>query len=238
MDAAFILQFLADLRDHNDREWFATQTDRYQEVRAQFQEFVGEVLLSLADVRPAFGAQDPAKVIYRIYRDVRFSKDKTPYKTTVSALIGEGGKNTNLPCGYFQLEPGGKSFVVCGLYEPTTAQLHQVREAIAADPGSVRAILKSMKKHYPNGFTGARSNRVRGVTPEHPAYDLLLFKSYIAARSFTDDQVRAKTFPAQLKASLHGMFPLVDWLSTACQTARPTLVLSADERRQIKRGAR
>ncbi|MBY0505985.1 MAG: DUF2461 domain-containing protein [Bryobacteraceae bacterium] len=217
MDAVFVLKFLSDLSRHNDREWFATQTERYQNVRQQFQEFVTQVLLELADTRPAFGEVDPAKCIFRIHRDVRFSKNKTPYKTNISAVISEGGKNTEAPCGYFQLEPGGKSFVACGLYEPSTAELHQVRQRIAEDPTALRAILKGMKRHFPDGFTGEKSVRLRGFTPDHPAYDLLIFKSFVATRAFTDEQVIAKTFAGQLKASLKAMLPLLDWLNQARQ---------------------
>jgi uncharacterized protein (TIGR02453 family) len=236
MDAAFILKFLADLAAHNDREWFGTQTDRYQKVRQEFHDFVGEVLLYMADIRPEFGEVDPAKCIFRIHRDVRFSKDKTPYKTNVSAVIGVGGKNTDDPCGYFQLEPGGRSFVACGLYQPGTAELHRVREAIAADPKPLRAILRGMKKYYPHGFTGEKSARLRGFTVEHPAYDLLLFKSYVAMRKFTDEEVQAKTFPALLRASLRSMLPLLDYLDQVRTdpNGRPVSVLTADERRQIK----
>ena len=238
MDAAFILKFLADVGQNNDREWFATQTERYQTVRAEFEKFVGEVLLNLADVQPAFGALDPAKCIFRIYRDVRFSKNKTPYKTSVSAVIGVAGKKTDGPFGYFLIEPGGKSMVVCGLYQPSTAELHQVRQRIATDPAPLRAILRGMKKYYPDGLTGERSARLRGFTADHPAYDLLIFKSFVATRTFSDEAVVAKTFPAQLKASLRAMLPLLDWLEVARRdpdVQRPQSVLTAEERRQIKK---
>ena len=239
MNAAFLLKFLADVGQNNDREWFATQTERYQTVRAEFQEFVGDVLANLADVRPAFGELDPAKCVFRIHRDVRFSKNKTPYKTNVSAVIGVGGKNTDDPCGYFQIEPGGKSMVACGLYQPSTAELHQIRQRIAVDPTALRTILGGMKKHYPDGLTGERSVRLRGFTADHPAYDLLIFKSFVATRTFSDEAVLAKTFPAQLKASLRAMLPFLDWLEAARRDpdvqGRPQSLLTAEERRQIKR---
>ena len=241
MNVAFLLKFLADVGQNNDREWFATQTERYQTVRAEFQGFVGDVLANLADVRPAFAELDPAKCIFRIHRDVRFSKNKTPYKTNVSAVIGVGGKNTDDPCGYFQIEPGGKSMVACGLYQPSTAELHQIRQRIAADPTPLRAILRGMKRHYPDGLTGERSARLRGFTADHPAYDLLIFKSFVATRAFSDEAVMAKTFPAQLKASLRTMLPLLDWLEVARQdldVRRPQSVLTADERRQMKKERR
>lgn len=239
MDAAFVLKFLADLAKHNDREWFAAQTERYQEVRAQFQNFVSEVLLDLADERSAFGTVDPAKVIFRIHRDVRFSKDKTPYKTNISAVIGEGGKNTDEPCGYFQIEPGGKSFVACGLYQPGTAELDQVRQTIATDAASLRAILRGIKKHYPDGFTGEKSARLRGFATDHPAYDLLVYKSFVATRSFSDEDVMAKGYPRQLKATLRAMFPLLDWLKMARHelgaAKHVPLVLSSGERRELRK---
>jgi len=239
MDAAFILQFLSDLGRNNDREWFATQTERYQEARAQFQDLVGEVLLNLADVRPAFGAVDPAKCIFRIHRDVRFSKNKTPYKTNFGALIGVDGKSAEAPCGYFQLEPDGRSFVACGLYQPATAELHQVRQRIGADPAPLRAILRGMKKHYPEGFNGEKSARLRGFTPDHPAYDLLIYKSFVAQRTFSDEAVTSKAFPAQLKGALRAMLPLVDWLNEARvdpdAAARPKGRFADDEQRELRK---
>ena len=236
MDAAYIFKFLSDLSRHNDREWFATQTERYQKVKQEFQEFVADVFHSMADVRAAYGEVDPAKCVYRIYRDIRFSKNKTPYKTNVSALVAEGGRHADVPCGYFQIGPDGKSFVACGLYEPTTAELHLVRQRIAADPAPLRAILKGMKRHFPDGFTGERSVRLRGFTPDHPAYDLLIFKSYVATRAFTDEEVLAKKFPAQLKASLKAMLPLLDWLQEARQDpdGGPRGLPMAGERRSLK----
>ncbi len=235
MNAAFVLQFLSDLAQHNDREWFATQTERYQEVRAQFHDFVGDILHELADIRPTFGEVDPAKCIFRIYRDIRFSKNKTPYKTNVSAVIGEGGKNTEDPCGYFQLEPGGKSFVACGLYQPSTAELHQVRQRMAEDPAPLRAILKGMKKYYPDGFTGERSARLRGFAPDHPAYGLLVYKSFVLTRHFADDAVLGRTFRRQLSASLRAMLPLLDWLNEARRDPDAGPALRLDEAKASRR---
>lgn len=239
MDAAFILKFLSDLSSHNDREWFATQTERYQRVRTEFQDFVGEVMSSMADIRPAYGLVDPAKCIFRIHRDVRFSKDKTPYKTHVSAVITTGAKNAEDPCGYFQLEPGGKSFVACGLYTPTTAELHQIRQRIADDPAPLRAILRGMKKHYPDGFTGERSARLRGFPAEHVAFDLLVFKSFVATRAFPDETVLSTAFLSQLKGSLKAMLPLLDWLDAARRdpdaSGRPQAMLTAPERPQMQK---
>jgi uncharacterized protein (TIGR02453 family) len=217
MDTEFVFSFLRDLARHNDREWFQSQADRYQDVRLQFKEFVDGVLDALARDEPAWGALDAGDCLFRIHRDVRFSSDKSPYKTNVSAVICPGGKMSGHPGVYVSLEPGGKSELAGGLYTPTTAELLKIRTRIAADATPLRAILKAkaFRKCFPEGLNGERAKTLRGFPKDHPAADLLRVKSHIAWRHLTDEEVLAKDFPKLVVACFRAMIPLCRWLDQA-----------------------
>lgn len=243
MNSQPILTFLRDLKRHNDREWFQSQADRYADARLIFKEFVGDVIGALVKDAPEWAQLDPGKCIFRIHRDLRFAKDKTPYKTNFSAFLTSGGKAADSPGVYLSLEPGGKSMIAGGFYQPTPAEVHQIRSRIAADPAAYRAILKgrSFLKHFPDGLNGEVSKTVRGYKPEHPAYDLIRVKSHIAFRMPPDEEVSAKTFPATLASSFRSLLPLVRWLAearldpTGSATTGAGILISESERRSLGR---
>jgi uncharacterized protein (TIGR02453 family) len=214
MDTRLILQFLADLAQNNNRDWFLTQTDRYIAVKDAFTAIVQELLDGLAKVDPRAGALDPAKQVFRIHRDVRFSKNKDPYKIHMGAMLAPG-KGADPGC-YFHLEPGGKSVIAGGLYQPEPRELAHIRAAIARDSQGLRSILahRTFRKHFPEGFNhGEHAKVVRGYKPDHPAWDLIRIKSYAAFGSFSDEQVLAgKPFLKTAQAGLRALVPLNDWL--------------------------
>lgn len=232
-----IVSFLRDLARHNDREWFQGQADRYADARLIFKEFVGELIEALAKDEPAWAELDPAKCIFRLHRDLRFSKNKTPYKTNFSASLSAGGKSVDAPGVYVSIEPGGKSMVAGGLYQPTPAELQLIRTRIAADPAEYRALLKAraFQKYFPEGLNGDRSKVVRGYRPDHKAYDLIQIKSHIAFRTLPDEDVLAKTFAGTVAGSCRALIPLCRWLGEArvdpTASGRPGVVLSEQERR-------
>ena len=128
-----------------------------------------------------------------------------------------------------------------GFYQPTPAEVHQIRSRIAADPSAYRAILKARTflKHFPDGLNGEVSKTVRGYKPEHPAYDIIRVKSHIAFRMPPDVEVSAKTFPATVVHSFRALLPLCRWLAEARldPTARagPGILISESERRNLGR---
>ena len=244
MRFAPILSFLRDLQRHNDREWFQSHSERYADARVIFRDFIGDLIEGLAKDEPAWAQLDPAKCVFRIHRDLRFSKNKTPYKTNFSASLAAGGKITASPGVYVSIEPGGKSMVAGGLYQPSPAELLQIRTRLAADPAAFRALLaaRPCRRCFPEGLNGERSKAVRAFRPDHPAYDLIQVKSHIAFRTLPDTEVLAATFAKSALACCRSLIPLCRWLASARVDPSASLgraaVISESERRNLGRSRR
>lgn len=131
-----VLDFLTDLRENNNREWFNASKDRFRKVEAIFNDFTGLLIEGIAEFDPAIRGLTVKDCTYRIYRDTRFSPDKTPYKTHMGAYICAGGKKSEKAGYYFHIEPSGEHYLggslwACGLHCPSPAILSSVREEIA-----------------------------------------------------------------------------------------------------------
>ena len=209
-----VLAFLRDLKKKNNREWFQRQTERYQETKEVFTAFVEDLLQRASAFDATLQNLEASRCVFRIHRDIRFSKDKTPYKTHYGAFLSGAGKNSNGPGYYIHIEPGGKSMMAGGLYMPPTADLVAIRERIASEPKELRALLgnRALRKHFPDGMNGERSKVVRGYKPDHPAYDLLLVKNYIVWRHLSEEEVLSKALAKNVTAAFATLAPLNDWL--------------------------
>lgn len=115
MDFTVIFKFLKALSKNNNRGWFEKNKPRYLESKAIFEEFMTDLLHEMILFDRSLSAQDPKKLMLRIYRDIRFSKDKTPYKTNFGASISSTGKGTGRPGYYLHIEPGNKSYAAGGV---------------------------------------------------------------------------------------------------------------------------
>jgi uncharacterized protein (TIGR02453 family) len=147
---ASLLQFLYDLSQNNNRDWFEKNKKRYEiEVKKPFEQFVGEVIAKLQVIEPDFHIQ-PKDCIHRIYRDTRFSADKTPYKTHVSAIFTPRGRQTMDYPGYYLHLEFGNLMIGGGAYFLDKNQLYMVRKAIAQDPEAFRKVMSDpdFVKHY------------------------------------------------------------------------------------------
>lgn len=204
-----LFRFLADLKVNNDRAWFQEHKERYErDARASMLAFLGALAPVLHRISPHF-VVDPRPVggsMFRIHRDVRFSRDKSPYKTHLGAHFphsGEGSERVHGPGFYLQLEPGA-SFAGGGVWHPEPDTLRQLREAIAEEPRawkSIRAagpILGDTLKRVPQGFA-----------PDHPWADDLKRKDHYLGTDFTDAEVLAPDFLQHLEAAFRRAAPLV-----------------------------
>jgi uncharacterized protein (TIGR02453 family) len=213
-----LFRFLKDLKANNDREWFQENKARYEvEARGVMLRFIGEFsgpLSSIskhfiADPRPSGGS------MFRIYRDTRFSKDKTPYKTHIAAHFPHraaqaGGVHG--PGFYLHLEPGG-SFAGGGLWHPEPDALFKVRQAIATKS-------KAWKKLRESGLeiSGDALQRVpQGFASDHPCAEDLKFKDFYTTTSFTNVQVLAPDFLDQVTEACQKSAPLVAFLCKALE---------------------
>ena len=176
------LDFLRDLRAHNDRAWFDQNRKRYDSARGSFELLVTELII-LSGSFEDLGSVTADQCIYRIYRDVRFSPDKTPYKTNMGAVIGKGGRKTVGRSYYLQIGPEGESFIAAGLYMPSKEQLELMRRAIASDSSPLRKILN--KRDFKRYFSGLEGEQLKtapqGYAKDHPDIDLLRYKQFLAS---------------------------------------------------------
>lgn len=212
------VQFLADLAANNERSWF-------QPRRGEYERLLKEPLEALcADLTERFAAAglpleaDPQRSPFRIYRDVRFSRDKSPYKTHVAArfpMRGAPGIG-----GYFSLGPG-MIYAGAGMHMPEPARLAAFRAAVAADPDRLRALLVEPAFVETFGDLGGdRLTRVpAGYPKDHPAADLLRLKETVFSRSLSDEEAFSPDLPDLLTRTFAAGVPLLRYLAEATVSA-------------------
>jgi uncharacterized protein (TIGR02453 family) len=217
------LTFLRSLARNNRREWFEANRDRYEsEVKRPLQILVEEIDARLGELAPEM-VGNPKRSIFRIYRDVRFSKDKSPYKTNAAAWFyhrdaGHAVGTAAVHGGagfYFQIAPK-ECMVAGGIWMPPTAALKELREAIAEDPGALESILNAtaFKRAFGKLSEEAVLKRPpRGFDADHPAAALLRYKSFTVSRELTEAQVLSPKLPDIVAKQYATMLPFVRWLN-------------------------
>ena len=207
------LEFLRELQVNNNREWFNANKPRYQAANDHFKEFAGSLLdeMSHHDNIEALN-------VFRIYRDVRFSKDKSPYKYNFGASMSRATKW--LRGGYYlHIEPGG-SFAGGGFWEPNPADLKRIREGIAANPEGLLKILAdpTFRKTFGQLEGEQLKTAPQGFPKDHPALDLIRFKQYLISRKFSDKEVLAPSFRDEIVTTFKNMRPFFDYMSEILTT--------------------
>ncbi|MFZ2286126.1 MAG: DUF2461 domain-containing protein [Bacteroidales bacterium] len=210
------LTFLSDLRYHNEREWFSTNRNRYEEARGNFETFVQAVLDEIMKFDPIYKGLEAKSCIFRINRDTRFSHDKSVYKTNFGAFMVRGGKKNGdkFPGYYLHIEPGA-SFVTGGSYIPPSPWLNAIREQIDRNGDKLLQIISS--RSYKKYFDGLEGEKLkvppRGYSRDHPHIELIKMKSFLAERNFTDAGVLAPDFFETVTGAFRAMKPLNDFLT-------------------------
>ncbi len=218
------LAFLRALARHNNREWFTANRARYeQSLRQPMSALVEALDVRLASLAPEI-IGDPRRSMFRIHRDVRFSRDKSPYKTNAGCWFyhqdaGRGvGVDAEGGAGYyFHLEPAG-SFVAGGIWMPSAGALTRIRAALADDPAGFGKIVRApaFRRRYGRLSEDAMLKRLpRGYAPGHPAEEWLRYKSFIVSRALTPAIVTSPRLVSTLAADFKALRPLVRWLNGA-----------------------
>ena len=182
MNFSLIFDFLAKLEVYNDRNWFNEHKNEYNEAYAEFRKFVNALIPPLSELDPSIGTVSAEECMFRIYRDIRFSNDKTPYKTHFSAFIANGGRKTRLAGYYIHVQPD-RSFLAGGIYMPDPAALESIRNTIYHRPGEIRKILddKTFKKHFNEiSHEDKLKNPPKGYPKDFEEIELLKNKHFIA----------------------------------------------------------
>jgi uncharacterized protein (TIGR02453 family) len=218
MSVESILKFLKDLARHNDREWFEKNRPRYLEAKQGFEEVVAGVLREIVKFDPKLEGLDAKKLPFRIFRDVRFSKDKRPYKIHMGAGFSPNGKLVQEPGYYLHLQPGNKSFVAGGIYEPDAANLSRIRQEIDYNAEGLKKIMseKSFRKLF-NGFDEYDTLKTapKGYPKDHPNIDWLKHKSFIVSAALSDREVADKKFVTRVAGVCKAIKPLNDYIREA-----------------------
>ena len=217
MDITQILNFLQKLAKHNDRAWFEKNKDTYLQAKENFEQWVAAFLEELIKFNPELAGLNPKKLPFRIYRDVRFSKDKSPYKINMGAGFSPNGKLVQEPGYYAHIEPG-RSFIAGGIYMPNPENLSKVRQEIDYNGDKLDKILKDKKfKKWFTGFSEFDKLKTvpKGYVKDHPRLDWLKHKTFIVSHAFTNTQVKDKKYLKQLVEASKAMKPLVEFLKEA-----------------------
>jgi uncharacterized protein (TIGR02453 family) len=217
MDFPRLSTYLAGLAANNDRAWFEANRAEFQALRDDFHGFVGEVIAGVAEWDEGVRWVDPKDCVYRIYRDVRFSKDKTPYKTTFSALISERGRRGGGPSYYFQLDGKGTLMAGGGMWMPYADRLALIREHVADDGERMRRVLDepAFAAAFGGLWQGDRLKRPpAGYRADDPMVETLKLKSFIVERE-RDVAAPAGDVRAWITETFRTMHPFILWLREA-----------------------
>lgn len=212
-----VLKFLKDIKKNNNREWFEKNKPKYLKAKSDFEELVAAVLTEVTKFDDGMGGLDPKKLPFRIYRDVRFSKDKRPYKTNMGAGFSPNGKLVQEPGYYLHLEPG-KSFVAGGIYMPDGERLGKIRQEIDYNYDQLKKIISNKKfvSLYPSfdDFDKLKT-APKGYPKDHPQIELLKLKSFIVSKEFSDKEVLDKKFFKSVSEHMKLIKPLNDFIKEA-----------------------
>ncbi|MBB2148315.1 DUF2461 domain-containing protein [Pedobacter gandavensis] len=211
------LAFLNKLKDHNDRDWFNANKAEFLQEQDMVVGFA-EALLQDLNTHDVIETASGAKSVYRIYRDTRFSKDKTPYKTHWSGSFKRAGKNRRGGY-YFHIEPGN-SFIGGGFWGPNASDLKLIREDLAFDPSPLRKILST--ESFISSFGSLKGEQLKttpkGFDANDEAIDLLRYKQYLLLRKFSDEEVLSADFIKQVGQTFKNMRPFLDYMTEVLTT--------------------
>ena len=218
---ASTIQFLKDLKLHNNKPWFDENRKRYEAAKQNFADFIDSIIQQFAVKDPSIAHLKAKDCMFRINRDIRFSKDKTPYKTNFGAFINGNGKKSMTPGYYFHLEPGS-SFTGGGMWQPPADMLAKVRQEIDYNLAEFESILtsKNFKTTYGglNLEEGQVLSRVpKGYEPDNPAAAYLKFKSFTAIKDINDDLLTSKKLITTVGAAFEALLPLNNFLNKSLE---------------------
>lgn len=215
------LKFLKDLKKNNSKEWFDQHRKIYEAAKADYLELVAAILNSYGKKDPTLATLGPKECVFRINRDVRFSKNKDPYKTNMGAYFVQGGKKSILAGYYLHCEPG-KSFVGGGLYMAEPDKIKKVRQEIDYNWSEFQEIIghKQFKKVYGGlSFEDGMSllREPRGYEKDNPAIEYIKLKNWIAAAPLKDADLTDQNLVKKVTEAFTALQPLVQFLNRAME---------------------
>lgn len=182
------LKFLKELKSNNNKAWFDIHRGEYEIIKTNLKDFVQVLIDGISEFDPSIKGIEPKNCVFRINRDIRFAKDKSPYKKNIGAFISAGGKKSNLPGYYLHIEPGN-CFLAGGLYSPESPDLNKVRQEIDYNLTEFKKIVadKNFKKYFKEiDDFDKLTTTPKGYDKDNPAIEFLKHKSYIVSHELPD----------------------------------------------------
>jgi uncharacterized protein (TIGR02453 family) len=213
------LKFLKELKKNNNKPWFDANRKNYELAKEDFLLLAEKLINTIAVFDAPIATLKAKECTFRINRDVRFSKDKSPYKSNIAGYFNRNGKKSNGAGYYLHIEPGN-SFAAGGIWMPEAKDLAKIRQEIDYSFDEWKKITSSaaFKKTFAEGLNGERLSRPpKGYEETNPAIAFLKMKSFIVSRPFTDAEVQGKTFIKEVAATFKTMKPLIDFLNAAVE---------------------
>ena len=211
------IQFLKDLENNNNREWFDQNRERYKEAKADFQEFV-QSLINQLGVYWNLEGLEAKDCIYRIFKDVRFSKDKTPYKAEFGATIASKGKKSNEAGVHLYIKPNEHSFIDFGTCHLEPDDLRKIRQEIDYDPAPLKKFMdgSSFKETFKEELRGDQLKTApKGYEKDHPDIALLRYKNFSVRSELPTSSLIEDNFDEKFEKVFKEGRPFIDFLNSA-----------------------
>jgi len=217
MNTQLILHFLAELQQNNQKEWMDAHRDWYLQAKEEFLLLVRHLLGEITTFDEGLLGLDPKKCIFRINRDIRFSKDKSPYKNNFGAYMVEGGKKSSNAGYYIHLQAGNESFIGGGMYHPERENLAKIRQEIDYNPAELKQITDRPAFRDKFGMIqGEKLKRApKGYEPDHPNIELLKLKDFVVIHKLSDEDLQADDFKDKAVDMFKTIQPFISYLNVA-----------------------
>lgn len=217
MSRQIILNFLSGLQTNNNREWMEANKKTYQDAKTAFEELVHTLIQKISAFDSDMADLEPKQCIFRLNRDIRFSKDKSPYKLNFGAAMQKGGKKSRVGGYYIHIQPNQESFVGGGIYMPDASELAKIRQEIDYNGESLKKIIQN--EAFIQRFGEIWGEKVKsapkGYAKDHPDIELLKLKSFVVFEKFNDPDILKDDFADRCVAAFQALKPLNDFLNEA-----------------------
>ena len=215
------IKFLKDLKKNNNKPWFDANRNKYEDAKKDFGEFIQSIIDKHSKKDVSIKELKAKDCMFRINRDIRFSKNKTPYKTNMGASINRGGKKSIYAGYYFHLEPA-ESFVGGGIWIPMPPELKKVRQEIDYNLDEFKKIVssKKFKSVYGELYKGedvSLSKIPQGFEKDNPAADYLKLKSFLAMKKFKESEITSKDLEKSVLEAFDALQPLIVFINKALE---------------------
>lgn len=221
MFEAPIFGFLKQLEQNNNKDWFCLQKAVYGKIKAQIEGFTAELIERISVFDPSIRRETPRTSVFRIYRDLRFSPDKTPYKTHFGIYLAPGGKSS-VNAGYYIHLQNNASELACGLWCPEGGILKKIREEIYYEPETFEGLL--LRRDFASYFgTLLDINKMKRPPKDYPSdfpyVEYLKYRNYIVSHAFSNAEVMSTDFTDAVVSACQKAYPFVNYLNKTIQNS-------------------